>query len=299
MMTSLLSTRALLVRPSWSVWRGEITDRAASNATAEQHKADRKQVRTTKFLVSKEVIDPIASEAGAMRSFVRQETLPWRWDGVSLLPTDNYLHFCEGWRDRKAAFDGAVSTLIRGWHLHVLAGQRALGTLANEYDYPSREEVAGRFSATIEVFPVPDAADFRAAVSESEAEAIRQQLSDYADAQLRDAQSYLWQQMQEHVGHIAERLAAYGKDEATGKVVGKFHDTLIGNLRLLCDRLSRLNVTADPAIEAMRQELKAKLCPYEPDDLRQDDGLRASVKDEAERLIQQMQSIYPMAEAAE
>lgn len=298
-MTSLLSTRALLVRPSISVWRGEITDRAASAATAEQHKADRHSVRTTKYLVPKEAIDPILSEAGSLRSFVRQETLPWRWDGVSLLPTDNYLHFTEGWRQHKAAFDGAVSSLLRGWHLHVLAGQRSLGTLANEYDYPAREEVAGRFSAAVEVFPVPDAQDFRAAVSESEAEAIRQQLSDYADAQLRDAQSYLWQQMQEHVGHIAERLAAYGRDDTTGKITGKFHDTLIGNLRLLCDRLSRLNVTADPAIELMRRELEAKLCPYEPSDLRENDALRSSVKDEAERLIEQMKGFYSVAEAAE
>jgi hypothetical protein len=298
-MTSLLSTRALLVRPSLSVWRGEITDRAAANEVAEHFAVEKGAVRTLKLLVPKDAIDPIVSAAGAMRSFVRQETLPWRWDGVSLLPTDNYLHFCDGWRQSKQVFDGAVSSLLQRWHLHVLAGQRSLGRLAQVYEWPSREEVAGRFSATIEVFPVPDAEDFRASVSESEAEAIRQSLSDYADAQLRDAQSYLWQQMQEHVGHIAERLAAYGRDDTTGKITGKFHDTLIGNLRLLCDRLSRLNVTADPAIEAMRQQLEAKLCPYEPDELRQDDSLRASVKDEAERLMEQMQSIYPMAEAAE
>ena len=100
-MTSLLSERAVLVRPSISVWRGEITDRAASDDTAARHGAQRKSVRTSKFLIPREAIDPILSEASAIRSFVRQETLPWRWDGVGLLPTDNYLPFMEGWRGHR------------------------------------------------------------------------------------------------------------------------------------------------------------------------------------------------------
>jgi hypothetical protein len=298
-MSSLLSERAVLVRPSISVWRGEITDRAASGFAAEHHKAERASVRLSKFLIPKEAIDPILTEAGSLRSFVRQETLPWRWDGVGLLPTENYLPFMDGWRARRAGFDGAVSHLLRRWHIHCAVGQRALGDLAREYDYPTADEVGTKFAVSLEVFPVPDADDFRATVSDAEAEEIRESLRLSSMAELRSAETFLWEQMQECVAHIHERLSAYGKDPDTGKIVGRFHDTLIGNLRSLVSRLSRLNLSGDPAIEAMRQRLEESLCPYDPSSLRDDDELRASVKDEAARIMEQMSSIYSKKEAAE
>lgn len=291
-MPSLLSERAVLVRPSISVWRGEITDRSASSAAAESHKAEKASVRLSKFLVPKDAIDPILSEAGSLRSFVRQETLPWRWDGVGLLPTENYLPFMDGWRERRAAFDGAVAALLRRWHIHCAVGQRALGDLAREYDYPTADEVATRFAVSLEVFPVPDSDDFRASVSDAEAEEIKERLRQSSQAELAAAETFLWTQMQECVAHIHERLSAYGKDPTTGKMVGRFHDTLIGNLRSLVSRLSRLNLSGDPAIEAMRLKLEQSLCPYEPGELREDDELRSSVRDEAARIMQQMSSIY-------
>lgn len=296
-MTHLLCERALLVRPTFSLWSGEITDRAASAATAEQAGAEHRAVRTLKRLVPKAAIEPIEAQVGAMRKFVRLETLPWRWDGVSLLPTDNYMHFTDGWREQRLTFDRLVHSFLDRYHLHVAVGQRSLGTLAHDYDYPSREEVARRFHVGVEMFPVPAADDFRATIAEDEASMIRAELEDRADAQLREAQAFLWHELQEHVGRIVERLSAYGKDE-DGKVVGKFRDTLIGNLRSLCERLSRLNLTRDPQLETMRQDLLSRLCAHEPDELRQDDALRTSVRDEASRLMEQLQGFYPTAEAA-
>jgi hypothetical protein len=298
-MPSLLSERAVLIRPSIAVWRGEITDRLAGASAADQHKAERGSVRLSKFLVPKEAIDPILTEAGSLRTFVRQETLPWRWDGVGLLPTENYLPFMDGWRSRRTSFDVAVNFLLRRWHIHCAVGQRALGDLAKEYDYPTADEVKTRFAVSLEVFPVPDADDFRASVSDAEAEEIRARLQESSMAELRSAETFLWEQMQECVSHIHERLSAYGRDETTGKVVGRFHDTLIGNLRSLVSRLSRLNLSGDPAIEAMRQRLEESLCPYDPALLRDDDELRSSVRDEAARIIDAMSSIYSVKQAAE
>jgi hypothetical protein len=51
-------------------------------------------------------------------------------------------------------------------------------------------------------------------------------------------------------------------------------------------------MTHDPAIEAMRKRLENSLCPYEADQLRDDRNLRISVRDEAERIAQDMAAIY-------
>lgn len=291
-MTNILSERAVLIRPSISLWRGEITDKAASRDTAERNNADARAVRTSKYLIARDAIDPILTAAGSLRTWVRAETLPWRWDGVSLLPTDAYFHFTQGWQERRMAFDGAVLKLLQNWDLHCHNGRARLGTLGHQYDYPSQQQVANQFVVSLEVFPVPAAEDFRANISEAEAEVIREELQTRADAQVVEAQRYLWDQMSECVNHIAERLSAYGKDDKSGKIVGKFHDSMIGNLRLLVGRLERLNITKDPEIEGMRRRLEGSLCPYEAEDLRKDEGLRVSVKDEAERIARDMANIY-------
>jgi hypothetical protein len=290
-MGSLLAERAMLVRPSISVWRGEVLDRNASKDTADRHQADRHQVKTTKYLIAKAAIDPIHTAANALRAFVRQETLPWRWDGVGLLPSENFFEFTDGWRQRRMVFDAAVGALVNRWSQHVANGQRALGNLAREFDYPSKDDVARKFDVNLEVFPVPDASDFRANVSAAEAEEIRSRLATENEAEIVRVQVHMWTEMHDAVERIVTRLSEYQKD-ATGKVTkGRIHDSLIGNLSELTDRLSRLNITNDPDIEAMRQELQSKLCVSDAATLRNDDTLRVSVKDAASDLLDQLKGV--------
>ena len=47
-----------------------------------------------------------------------------------------------------------------------------------------------------------------------------------------------------------------------------FRDSTVNHLVDLCEMLPRLNVMDDPNLEAMRQEVEAKLAGYNPDVLR-------------------------------
>jgi hypothetical protein len=294
---TILSERALLVRPSISVWRGEVLDKAASRDTAERHKAERGQVKTTKYLIPKPALDPIGTAANSIRSFVRQETLPWRWDGVSLLPTANFMDFMDGFRRRRMEFDAAVRALKSRWLFHVNMGKRALGDLANDMDYPHYDQLDDLFEVKLDTFQVPDGTDFRADLPQDAADEIRENLQAEAEAELVRVQAYMWEQMENAVSRIVERLGEYQKDEE-GKVTrGRIHDSLIGNLTLLVDRLSRLNIARDPGIEAMRQQLERKLCGFSAEDLKTDDALRANVHDAAADLLSQFNHIKGLANA--
>lgn len=296
-MTSLIADRAMLIHVNISVWRGELTDRGASAAVAESHKANPHQLRTIKSLIPKEALQPILTAADALRAYARRETLPWQWSGVGLLPSEAFMDFVRGWNDHKVIFADAVKALQCWWAWHVAAGRAALGALAHDYDYPTRDEVVSRFAASFRVYPVPDGDDFRCSVGEAEAEAIRADLRAENEAALIRCQEYLWQQMAEHVSHMQERLSAYGRGE-DGKVTGRFHDTLVGNLRALCSRLGKLNLTGDEGIASMRRELLDKLCAHEPEALRFDETLRISVKDAASELLDRMARLAPAAIAA-
>lgn len=292
---SLLTERSLLVRPSISVWSGEVLDRAASRETETLKEASRGQVKLTKRLIAKDAIFPIQQAADRLRRYIKAETLPWRWDGVTLLPTENFMNFTQGWRQEKLLFDGAVASLIRRWGQHVANGQRALGKLASMYEYPTAQAVHLRFDAAVEFFAPPDDGDFRANIGEAEAEHIRETMRTANEAALIEAQAFMWKEMQTCVGRIVTRLNEYQKDDKGKVIKGRINDSLIGNLRDLTSRLHRLNITKDPDIEAMRAQLESDLCIYEPDDLKHDDELRVDVRDKASSILDQLNEIMPAA----
>jgi hypothetical protein len=68
----------------------------------------------------------------------------------------------------------------------------------------------------------------------------------------------LWERLHTVVSRMSERLS--DKDK-------KFHDTLVGNISDLCCLLSKLNLTGDADLEAMRHKIEAKLTFQDADTL--------------------------------
>jgi hypothetical protein len=89
---------------------------------------------------------------------------------------------------------------------------------------------------------------------------------------------------------MVDRLGKYGKN-SDGKVVGKFHDTLIENVRDIAGLIEHFNITGDPEIEVIRRRLVNEICPVTPDDLRGDEVLRKDVSSRASDIIGRLGSI--------
>jgi hypothetical protein len=72
---------------------------------------------------------------------------------------------------------------------------------------------------------------------------------------------------------------------------GIFRDTLIGNVRVLCDTLTRLNVMDDPKLEELRRQTEL-LAASEPETLRKNPDVRVSVANEAQGILDAMTATY-------
>ena len=116
-------------------------------------------------------------------------------------------------------------------------------------------------------------------LDDAEIERIRQDMKAEADAFMAEAMQDLWQRLYTPVKLATEKLV----DPRS-----IFNDSLVGNLREICELLPRLNVTDDPDLEAMRQLVEGKLAHYHPDNWRNDPDLRKDVAVDAKDIMDKM-----------
>jgi hypothetical protein len=135
------------------------------------------------------------------------------------------------------------------------------------------------------VLPLPDAGDFRVSLGEEETKRIQRQITATVEASLTVATRELWQRLYEAVSHMAERLGAYKvSDEG---VEHPFRDTVVTNLVRLVQVLPKLNVTGDPELERLTEEVRRSLL-VDPKELRKSEVSRNETARAAAAIAQQM-----------
>ena len=71
-------------------------------------------------------------------------------------------------------------------------------------------------------------------------------------------------------------------------------DNLMEQVRDLCDLTLRLNVTRDERLEAIRRQIEQDLATVDPEDLRKDKKLRASIAQQADAIAASMAAFYAL-----
>lgn len=280
----MLQDKALLVKPSLSRFTPYKFDRNMSNTTAQAYGAESGSIRTTKRLVNCAEYKDIEKKDTEIRQFVYHNTRPWLDDGWRILATEMYFDVTEKLSKLFCERESFVALFVEKWPEIKAEAASSLGEAYNGDDFP--DNVASRFSASLDFMPIPRMGDFRLEnvsaddVARIEADTLRK-----IDDQFKPTD--LWKRVYDAVERISDRLHAYGTD-GNGKVVNKFHDTLIGNLRDLCDVLPKLNVSDDEALNAMHRRLEQELCFYDPSELRENEIARVDVASAADRILEEV-----------
>lgn len=273
-MTNFAET-AMLVALNVRCYGAKREDKRVSKDVAVRNGADDDAGKYAKNLVPKSSLEPVVKAISALRSFHYNNTLPWCDDGVRCLPAMNYEAYKTEIEGLKDQYESAVAAFVREWPTLIQDAPKKLGTLYNAADYPA--DVRGRFGVHIRFMPVADASDFRVQMSDLE----RSQLQEEITATLHEAQTAatadLYRRLMECTKAMAERLAVYRKDDATGKTSNPFRDSLVENLRDVCALIPRLNFSGDARLESMRAEVERELCQWSAAELRENDAARASV----------------------
>ena len=274
-----LSDRALLVQLNIYTWSANKLDKEISAETSAIKGAISNSVRTHKSLLPMcDMLTDIKSKASLIRQRFYDNTLPWGVKGIQILPTANYLTFMTEFRKERSEYEHLVNRFVPEYPQLVLDAQRFLGTAYKPADYPEAHEIADKFKMDMQVMPVPNN-DFRVNIADEELERIHDEVSARVKQAAQGAMQDVWQRLYDKVKHFAEKM-----DDP--KAI--FRDSTVDHLVDLCELLPRLNVMDDPNLEAMRQEVEAKLAGYNPDVLRTSPDTRQSVADEANEIAAKM-----------
>ena len=187
-------------------------------------------------------------------------------------------------RKEKSEWELLVNRFIWDYPKLKADAQRILGSLYNEADYPTVDELKTKFKMDMAIFPVP-ATDFRVQIASDELTRIQQDVEARVKSAQSTAMNEAWNRLYERVKNMAEKLA----DPSA-----IFRDSLVENTRELCALLPRLNFADDPHLEQMRQDVEASLLKH-PEALRNDLDLRRDTADEAKAIMDKMKSFMGVA----
>ena len=271
-----LQNKAMLVTLSVSCWPARKQDKKVSAEVEASHNA-KDAGRYNKLLIDKEHLDPLTSYAGQIRQYHYKMTMPWMDNGARLLPSKLFAEYSAEMRKMKAEYARLVSTFAQLYSTRLVQEARQrLGTMYDPTDYPDASELYGKFDVELDIMPVPDGADFRVAVSDSERQRISDEISERVAKRQATAIRDAWSRVREGLDRVLARLTAK-------KVV--IHDSLIENLEDLSRILPGLNISDDPRMSEVCDRIIAGLL-VDPHRLRNSVSARARVVAEAQAILQ-------------
>ena len=273
-----LNRDAMLVGLRISAWSGRLYDREASDHVAAHHDASTNVGRYNKGLLPKAALAALNATINEARTRHYANSLPWDDKGSRLLTVANYEHYTgimDGLRERLVR---QRARFIEDYDHYVEQARLDLGKLFRIEEYPSREDLRGKFSIRYRITPVPDADHFIARLASDDTERVKQDIERHIEEQLHDAVGDLYRRLAEAVERVSERL----NEDGDGKPL-VFRDTMISNIRDLVDVVPRLSIFGDQRLARLCEHVKDRIAGVEPDSLRPSRTFHPVVRDRVKR----------------
>ena len=214
----------------------------------------------------------VTSVRNRARSYWASISLPYPEPGIRLVRQDTLDTFQNQMTEFQQELDEAVELLDEQYAELKAAAEERLGRLYNEADYPP--SLVGLFEVSWDypsLEPPAYLQQLNPELYEQECQRVR---SRFEDAVQMAEQAFI-EELSQLVSHLTERLA--GQDDGRPKI---FRDTAVGNLHEFFERFRSLNVRSNEQLDALVSQCDQIVRGVEPQELREDGGLRQQVAQE-------------------
>jgi hypothetical protein len=197
-----------------------------------------------------------------------------------LLPSVDVPKFKQEYHEHQIAFHALVDSLTTDYDSIVSDMAFKQGTMFNRADYPTKEQVASKFSLNLYVSEVP-MNDFRCGIANDIAD-------DLFTTYKKQAQTIIESIAQEQSERMVEVMQSIshccGVDESevngeTRTKRRKIYDTTIQKALEMCESFKRFNLKNDSGLEDARASLEKVLRGVKAEDIRDSDAVRHQVKE--------------------
>lgn len=176
-----LSNVAVLASLNISQWTARKYDKKVSKEIADTHGVHDFVGRYNKALLPMtDELNKITNLGQQMRHVFYQNTLPYAYEGVRLIPSKNYFEFMKLMNNYVGLFNDACETFYSNYKDNIEGAKDVLGELYRDSDYPDEREIRGRFGVSLTIHPVPEADTFFDVLAEDMAKAA---FDDYVECE--------------------------------------------------------------------------------------------------------------------
>ncbi len=284
----MLSERAILVCLSLGLPPMAKIDKRITRKNEQDHGTAAGRLKTTKRLLPDQALKPVQELDREIEEYHRKNTCAWG-EGERILNSAIYLEFSDRLRQFRMRRETLVEEFVRNYLLYVDEARRQLNGAFDPRDYLPQERIASRFTLKVEYKPVPDAGDFRVTIVREAMDELRESVNRRVEEAERGIRRDIASRIAKPLAHMVNRLNDPDAD---------FRDSLVGNLREICDLIPKLNMLGDPQVEATRQQIYADLYRADTGLLKENRIVRGDTARKAQDILDKMQDYFGAEDAA-
>lgn len=275
-----LASSAVLVSVDISVWSATKQDRGISDEVTTSKNADKHAGRYVKNLLANHPKHKaVVNYRQTIYNWLQRRTYRWN-QSQNLLPSVDVPVFKQEYQEHQIAFHGLVDSLTVDYDSIVSDMAFKQGTMFNRDDYPTKEQVAGKFSLNLYVSEVP-MNDFRCGIAEDIADDLFTTYKKQAE-QIIDSIGLEQSERMVEVMQSISHCCGHDESEVNGEVRTKrrkIYDTTIQKALEMCESFKRFNLKNDSGLESARASLEKVLRGVKAEDIRDSDAIRHHVKE--------------------
>jgi len=271
--TTSTQSKAVIVNFSVSVFNPKKTDKNVTRQVLSDHNASEGSGKFVKQVLPEEAVEGIKQLVNEARAYHYEHSLPWAEEGGRIIPTARLAEYTHQMNVFHAAFNARVAEFVANYQTFIELARTRLGDIFSDRDYPS--DVQNKFKFRLAVYPMPSVQDFRMELG-AETVAIHASVNESIARAERLGVADLYRRVRENLTRVSERMS---------KPTNIFRDSLISNLGDLGRLIPALNITENSELGNLGQRLLYMSRKYQPEVLRENQQERASLKAEADRVL--------------
>ncbi len=218
----------------------------------------------------------VTAVRGKVVAFWKSLSLPYPEPGIRLIRQDRIDDFAAKMAEFQEDLAEAVTNLNRHYGDMKATARQRLGSLYNSSDYPATLD--GLFEISFE-FPPVEPPEYLQQLNPQLYEDECQRVQSRFDDAVRLAEEAFTAELAKLLSHLTERLS--GQEDGKQKI---FRDSAVENLTEFFTRFRQLNVRSSEQLDRLVADAQRVIRGVEPQDLRDNAGLRQHVATEMSRV---------------
>jgi hypothetical protein len=230
------------------------------------------------------LLSPFTKLSAEARIAHYKNSLSWTDDGFRILPILNHFDYMGTMGKYKQKFEELIdSHFCKEYDAAVTWAMEKHGPRFEPSHYLGCEFERRKFSFVVSPTPIPSGSDFRINFNKEELEEMQKSVENRVNEATKEANKDLWKRLSIPIKHMIEKLS---------DAEAQFKDSLVGNIKDMVSLIPNLNVTDDPDLEAIREDIANSIIRVPADTLRENKVIRKATADAAQELYKRMEGYF-------